>query len=62
MASYEQAAKNFCNAIRKFAESEDALNNMESYLSYNFAEWIKRYANTPASLAEEMRNFAAIYD
>lgn len=59
---YEQEAADFCDAIRRFAENEDALNNMESYLTYCFADWLRRYANTPESLAGEMRNFAAIYD
>ena len=62
MNRYDQEAEELCNAIRKFSENEDALNNMESYLAYNFAEWIKRYANTPENMAGEFRNFAAMYD
>lgn len=62
MASYEQAAEDFCNAIRKFAENDDALNNMESYLAHCFGDWLKRYANTPDGIAGEMLNFAAMYD
>lgn len=59
---YEQEAADFCDAIRRFADNEDALCNMQSYLEHHFAEWMKHYARTPADLAGEMRNFAAIYD
>lgn len=62
MNRYEQEAADFCDAIRAFAEREDALDNLQGYLSMHFGEWMKRYANCPENLAGEMRNFAAIFD
>jgi hypothetical protein len=62
MAKYEEQAKAFCDAIRDFAKSEDAINNMESYLSYHFPEWLRKYAYDMESLSAEMANFAHMYD
>lgn len=62
MARYEEQAKAFCDAIRDFAKSEDAINNMESYLSYHFPEWLRKYAYDMESLSAEMANFAHMYD
>ena len=62
MAKYEEQAKSFCDAIRDFAKSEDAINNMESYLSYHFPEWLRKYAYDMESLSAEMANFAHMYD
>ena len=53
----EQAIQ-FCNAIRTLANKPENLNNLESYLTYNFDKWLKIFANTPEGLAEEMKEFA----
>ena len=58
MKSYEHEAKQFCEAIRAFNESQ--LENLELYLSFHFGEWLEKYANTPADLACEMREFSSI--
>ena len=62
MAKYEEQAKAFCDAIRDFAKSEDAINNMESYLSYHFPEWLRKYAYDMETLSGELHCFAHMYD
>lgn len=62
MARYEEQAKAFCDAIRDFAKSEDAINNMESYLSYHFPEWLRKYAYDMETLSGELHCFAHMYD
>jgi len=57
---YEEEAKMFCDAIKSFAENPDALENFESYLSFTFGLWLKKYVNTPENIASEMMNFATI--
>ena len=58
MPKYEKQAEEFCEAIRTLANKPENLDNLESYLTYNFDKWLKTWANTPASLAEEMKEFA----
>ena len=55
---HEQTAKEFCNALRAIAGKPENFNNLESYLSYHFAEWMKKYANTPENITAELKNFA----
>ena len=62
MPNYEKEAAIFCDAIRAFAKSEDAINNMESYLSYHFPEWLRKYAYDMNSLSAELTQFAHMYD
>ena len=62
MNENEIYASRLANAIRKMASHDDALNNFESYLSYHFAEWLEKYANTPAGLVGEFESFANMYD
>lgn len=62
MAKYEEQARIFCDAIRYFSGREDAINNMESYLSYHFAEWLKKFAYDPDNLSAEVKFFAHMYD
>lgn len=57
---YEEEANMFCNAIKSFAENPNALENFESFLSFSFGLWLKKYANTPENIASEMMNFATI--
>lgn len=54
----EKSAKDFCDAIRMFAEKPENLQNLECYLSRHFREWMKKYANDPESIAAELKEFA----
>lgn len=59
MRNYEkQAAADFVEAIKLIATKPDNLDNLESYLSRHFSKWISKWANSPASLAAEMKEFA----
>ena len=58
MRKYEEQATQFCEAIRTLANKPENLENLESYLSRHFSEWISKWANSPASLAAEMKEFA----
>ena len=58
----EKLAQELCNAIRKLAADEDSLNNFESYLTYHFDTWIKKWANTPEGLTCELKHFSEMYD
>ena len=53
-----KAAADFVNAIKTIANKPENLDNLESYLSYHFSEWLEKYANTPEDMAAEMREFA----
>ena len=53
-----KAAADFVNAIKTIANKPENLDNLESYLSYHFSEWLEKYANTPEDIAAEMREFA----
>lgn len=55
---HEQTAKEFCNALRAIAGKPENLDNLESYLSYHFAEWMNKYANTPENITAELKSFA----
>lgn len=55
---HEQTAKEFCNALRTIAGKPENLENLESYLSYHFAEWMNKYANTPENITAELKSFA----
>ena len=57
-AAQAKAAEDFVNAIKTIANKPGNLDNLESYLSYHFAVWLERYANTPDNIAAEMREFA----
>lgn len=53
-------AEDFCKYIRILAEKPENLDNLECYLSIHFSEWLERFANTPATLVCEMREFATM--
>lgn len=57
-AKHEQNAKEFIKAIKTLAESPENLDNLECYLSYNFSEWLKKFANTPDKITAELKMFA----
>ena len=58
MPKYEKQAEEFCEAIRTLANKPENLNNLESYLTYNFDKWLTTWANSPENLAAEMKEFA----
>mgnify|MGYP006898725069 CR=1 FL=1 len=58
MYNYEEQAIQFCNAIRTLANKPENLNNLESYLTYNFDKWLEKWATTPENIAAEMKAFA----
>ena len=53
-----KAAADFVGAIKLIASKPDNLDNLESYLSHHFPEWVSRWANSPEDLAAEMKEFA----
>lgn len=55
---YEKAAAQFCAAIQTLANKPENLENLEHYLSYHFAAWLEKYANTPEGMTAEMLEFA----
>ena len=55
---HEQTAKQFCEALRTIAGKPENLENLESYLSYHFDEWMNKYANTPENITAELKSFA----
>ena len=58
--AYENEAADFCKGIRQLAEHPESLDNFETFLSYHFAAWMEKYADTPAKLAAELIIFAAM--
>ena len=58
MKKYTVEAAQFCNAIRELASKPENLQNLESYLEWNFDKWLEKYASTPDDMAAEMSNFA----
>ena len=58
---YEAEAASVYCSIKKLAESEEALSNLESYLSMHFAKWLQ-WANTPERMVAELHHFATMYD
>lgn len=57
-AIHADEARAFCDAIRAIAANAEALENLESYLSYHFSGWIKNHANTPEGITDELNMFA----
>ena len=60
MGKYEQEAATICAAIKELAEHPEALENFKGYLSIHFDAWMKKYANTPAGIADEFYQFSKI--
>lgn len=54
----EQIAHQFIEAVKTIAGKPENLDNLESYLSYHFAEWMNKHANTPENIAAELKLFA----
>lgn len=57
---YAEEARQVCAAIKKLAANEAALDNLESYLSIHFDEWLKSYADYPGGITYELERFAEI--
>ena len=57
---YENEAKRFTEAIRALAKNDDAIENLEYYLSMHFDIWLQKFANTPGGMASELNDFAHI--
>ena len=60
MEKYEQEAETICAAIKELAEHPEALWNFQLYLGIHFDAWMKKYANTPAGIADEFEQFSKI--
>ncbi len=61
MTNNEINAKALCDAIRNFSNNQEALDNFESYLSYHFDTWYKKFASTPNGLIDEFKQFSTMY-
>lgn len=66
MGKHTETENNISNALivqealKNFAKNPEGIENFCSYLSYHFAEWLNKYANTPEGLASELLNFSKI--
>ena len=58
MKKYTVEAEQFCNAIRELASKPENLQNMESYLEWNFDKWLKKFAKNPECMTAEMSGVA----
>lgn len=54
----EEAARDFCEAIRTIATKPENMANLKYYLGSHFDKWLERFANTPADFAAELKEFA----
>lgn len=55
---YEKEAEQFIEAIKTIASKPENLENLESYLSIHFENWITKFASTPEDLVFEIQEFA----
>ena len=55
---HEETARQFCAAIAAIAANAEALDNLESYLSFHFGAWLTKYASTPEGITDELQQFA----
>ena len=55
---YNKEAAQFIEAIKTIASKPENLENLESYLSIHFANWINRFASSPEDLVCEIQEFA----
>ena len=58
MTTNAENAHIFCESIVKLAQNPQNLENLETYLSYHFSEWLEKYANTPDGIAGELKAFS----
>ena len=55
---YNKEAAQFIEAIKTIASKPENMENLESYLSIHFANWINRFASSPEDLVCEIQEFA----
>ena len=55
---FHKEAHKFCEAIKKLAADEYAMDNLESYLGQHFPEWLAKFANTPTAITGELEMFS----
>ena len=63
MSDYQQNKRNadiLTQAIKALASKPENLENLNSYLSFHFSEWLEKWGNNPEGLAEEMKMFATM--
>lgn len=56
----ESRAAAFCEALRKFAENPEAIDNLQSYLERHFESWFFKYAGSPDGIISELKHFSMI--
>lgn len=59
---YSTEAAIIAEAIKHMAETPEALENFEMYLSTHFPAWLEKYAGTPGNMAAELNMFAHMFD
>ena len=57
---YNIEADIIIQAIKRFNNNPEGLENFELYLSMHLAGWLKQYASTPEGLASELKAFSSI--
>lgn len=55
---YSKEASQFIEAIKTIANKPENMENLESYLSIHFANWINKFASSPEDLVCEIQEFA----
>lgn len=55
---HTEISKQFIEAIKTISEKSENLDNLETYLSHHFSEWLEKFANTPEGITSELKNFA----
>lgn len=55
---YSSLAEQFIDALVILADNPQNLDNFELYLSYHFAEWLEKFANTPEGITSEIKSFS----
>lgn len=57
---YKEEAREFIQVLQALVGNQDRLENLESYLSYHFDLWLRKYANTPEDITAELSGFAGV--
>lgn len=58
--SNEELANIFTESIKRLAENPARLDNLNSYLTYHFDNWVEKFANTAEGLTSEIKCFSEI--
>lgn len=58
LKTFEQEAKQFCEAIKTITAKPENLEIFEVYLSMHFEKWLEKWGNTPENIAAELKHFA----